>query len=98
MFDPESIGFQKVSMDDLMGGGKKENAEILISVMANKATEAQQNIALLNAAFAIQASGKAEKLEDAKDLAVEALKSGKARKMLNDFMDATNDAMGTFKY
>jgi anthranilate phosphoribosyltransferase len=98
IFDPESIGFQKVRMDDLMGGGKKENAEILTSVMANKATEAQQNIALLNAAFAIQASGKAEKLEDAKDLAVEALKSGKARKMLNDFMDATNDAMGTFKY
>ncbi|MCP9292776.1 anthranilate phosphoribosyltransferase [Gracilimonas sediminicola] len=98
LFDPESIGFKKVEMDDLMGGGKKENAEILTNIMANKATEAQQNIALLNATFAIQASGKVEKLEEAKELAVEALESGKARKMLNDFIDATNDAMGTFKY
>ncbi|MEX0844102.1 MAG: anthranilate phosphoribosyltransferase [Balneolaceae bacterium] len=98
IFDPESIGFQKVSMNDIMGGGKKENAKILKSIMANEATEAQQNIALLNATFAIQASGKVEKLEAAKELAEEALKSGKARKILNDFIDATNDAMGTFKY
>lgn len=98
IFDPESIGFQKVSMDALMGGGKEKNAEILTNIMANKGTEAQQNIALLNAAFAIQASGKVEKLEEAKTLAEDALRSGKARKMLNDFMDATNDVMGTFKY
>lgn len=98
IFDPESIGFQKVSMDELMGGGKEKNAEILTNIMANKGTEAQQNIALLNAAFAIQASGKVKKLEEAKELAEEALESGKARKILNDFMDATNDVMGTFKY
>lgn len=70
----------------------------MTNIMANKGTEAQQNIALLNAAFAIQASGKVDKLEEGKELAEEALKSGKARKILNDFMDATNDAMGTFKY
>ncbi|MEX0723953.1 MAG: anthranilate phosphoribosyltransferase [Gracilimonas sp.] len=98
IFDPESIGFQKVSMDDLMGGEKEKNAKILTDIMANEGTEAQQNIALLNASFAIQASGKVEKLEEAKELAEEALGSGKARKMLNDFVDATNDAMGTFKY
>lgn len=98
LFDPESIGFNKVEMDALMGGGKEENANILTSIMAGKATEAQQNIALLNATFAIQASGKVDKLEEAKELATDALESGKARRMLNDFIDATNDAMGTFKY
>jgi anthranilate phosphoribosyltransferase len=98
LFDPESIGFTKVKMTALMGGGKEENAEILTNIMANKGTEAQQGIALLNATFAIQASGKVKTLKEAKELAVEALESGKARKMLNDFVDATNDAMGTFKY
>lgn len=98
IFDPESIGFHKVKMNDLMGGGKEKNAEILIKIMANKATEAQKNIALLNATFAIQASGKLEKLEEAKKMAVEAVESGAARKLFNDFIDATNDAMGTFKY
>lgn len=98
IFDPESVGFHKVNMNDLMGGGKEKNAEILIKIMANKATEAQKNIALLNATFAIQASGKVEKLEEAKKMAVEAVESGAARKLFNDFIDATNDAMGTFKY
>ncbi len=98
LFDPQSIGFQKVSLDDLMGGEKEINGEILLNIMANKATEAQQNIALLNASFAIQASGKTESLMEAKEMAEEALKSGKARKMLNDFMDVTNDVMGTFKF
>lgn len=98
IFEPESIGFQKVKMNVLMGGGKEKNAKILTNIMANKATEAQQNIVLLNAAFAIQASGKVETLEEGKALAEDALRSGKARKLLNDFIDATNDAMGTFKY
>lgn len=98
IFDPESIGYQKVTMDEIMGGGKEENAEILKKIMANKGTEPQQNIALLNAAFAIQASGKVSKLEDAKELAEDALKSGKARKLFNQFIDYTNDVMITFKY
>lgn len=98
IFDPQSIGFQKVDMKDIMGGGKEENAEILINIMANKADEAKQNIALLNAAFAIQASGKVDTLEEGKKVAEEALRSGKARKLFNDFVDATNDAMGTFKF
>ncbi|SMO34059.1 anthranilate phosphoribosyltransferase [Gracilimonas mengyeensis] len=98
VFDPESIGFEKVEMKALMGGGKEENAEILTNIMANKATDAQKGIALLNAAFAIQASGKVKTLEEGKELAEEALESGKARKLFNDFVDATNDAMGTFKF
>lgn len=98
IFDPESIGFKKVKMKELMGGGKEENAKILTNIMADKATEAQKNIAVLNAAFAIQASGKVDKLEEAKLMAEQALGSGKARKLFNDFVDATNDAMGTFKF
>lgn len=98
IFDPESIGYHKVTMNEIMGGGKEENAEILKNIMANKGSKAQQNIALLNAAFAIQASGKVSKLEEAKEMAEEALKSGKARKLLSDFTDYTNDVMGTFKF
>lgn len=98
VFEPESIGFEKVKMESLMGGGRSENAQILKNIMANKATQAQQDIVLLNATFAIQGSGKVESLTEAKELATEALKTGKARKLFNDFVDATNDAMGTFKY
>lgn len=98
VFEPESLGFEKVDMEELMGGGKEVNAGILTDIMAGKAGEAKQNIALLNATFAIQASGKAETLKEAKVLAEESLHSGKARKIFNDFVDATNDVMGTFKF
>jgi anthranilate phosphoribosyltransferase len=37
-------------------------------------------------------------LEEAKEKAVESLESGNARKVFNNFVDATNDAMGVFKY
>ncbi|MEX0720654.1 MAG: anthranilate phosphoribosyltransferase [Balneolaceae bacterium] len=98
VFDPESIGFKKVEMKELEGGNVKENARIFKNIMANKATDAQKNIVLLNALFAIQASGKASTLEEAKEMAVESLESGQARSLFNNFVDATNDAMGTFKY
>jgi len=97
-FSPQSLGFQKYSLDDLMGGDAKENAQILTNIFANKATDAQRDIILLNATFAIQASGKVNELAEAKELAIDSLASGKARKMFNDFVDATNDAMGVFKY
>lgn len=97
-FEPESLGFAKVDMKELMGGGRKENARILKDIIANDATDAQRNIALLNATFAIQASGKTDDLHEAKEMATQALESGKVRRLFNDFVDATNDAMGTFKY
>ncbi len=97
-FSPQSLGFQKYSLDDLMGGDANENAQILTNIFANKATDAQRDIILLNSTFAIQASGKVNELAEAKELAIDSLASGKARKMFNDFVDATNDAMGVFKY
>jgi anthranilate phosphoribosyltransferase len=98
MFDPESLGFQKVKMPEIMGGDKEENAVILTKIMENKGTEAQHNIALLNAAFAIQASGKVKSLKEAKEMAEDSLKSGKANKLFKRFIDYSNDVMITFKY
>lgn len=94
MFTPESIGFQRVEMDRLMGGNPDLNADIFNNILVNKATKAQKEIALLNATFAIQASGKVETLADAKELATDSLESGKARKLFNQFVEATN-SVGT---
>ncbi|MTI88018.1 MAG: anthranilate phosphoribosyltransferase [Balneolaceae bacterium] len=91
LFDPESIGFKKVTMEELMGGGKEKNAAILTAILSNKATEAQKNMALLNATFAIQASGKVDKLGEAKELAIESIESGSAWKVFNHFIEATNE-------
>ena len=91
-FAPESLGFERVTMDKLMGGDAIENAAILTNILDNKATDAHKNIILLNASFAIQASGKVETLKEAKELAIESIEAGKARKVFDDFVEATNSA------
>lgn len=88
-FVPESLGFQRVKMKNLLGGTPDINAQIFDSILDNKATNAQKEIALLNATFAIQASGKVETLLEAKELAEDSLESGKARKKFNHFVEAS---------
>ncbi|MGD8428057.1 MAG: anthranilate phosphoribosyltransferase [Balneolaceae bacterium] len=90
-FDPRSLDFEWVELDELQGGDAKHNAGIIRSVMENTSKEAQQNVILLNATFGIQASGKTESLQEAKELAVESLRSGKAMQALDQFIEATNE-------
>lgn len=97
-FSPKSLGFDTYEMEQLMGDDAEKNAFILRNILANKSTGAQRDITLLNATFAIRASGMVDTLQEAKERAVDSLESGKARKMFNNFVDATNDAMGVFKY
>ncbi len=97
-FSPSDLDFREYEMEQLMGDDAEKNASILKNILANKSTDAQRDIALINATFAINASGLVESLEEAKEKATESLQSGSARKVFNNFVDATNDAMGVFKY
>jgi anthranilate phosphoribosyltransferase len=90
-FDPRSLDFEWKDLSEMQGGDAEYNAEIIRSIMANKATDAQRDVILLNATFGIHASGKVDHLEEAKELAEESLRSGKARRALNLFVEATND-------
>lgn len=85
-FDPKSLGYTWVDSESLLGGDAEVNAAIIKNIMNNKSTEAQKNIVELNAAFAIHASGLAETLEDAKDMAMKSLESGEAAKKMNLFI------------
>ena len=89
-FDPASLGFEKTDLKELMGGDAKANAGIFSNILDDKATKAQKDIIVLNATFAIHASGKVDSLLEAKESAVESIESGKARKVFNHFMEATN--------
>ena len=90
-FDPRSLGFEWKDLSKLQGGDGKTNAKIIRSILNNDSTDAQRDIILLNATFGIHASGKTDNLEEAKGLAEESLKSGKALQALNRFVEVTND-------
>jgi anthranilate phosphoribosyltransferase len=86
-FDPKSLGYERVEPEDLLGGDAKTNAGIIRDIMQGSSTEAQRNIVELNAAFAIHASGAADTLEKAKELAAKSLDSGEAEKKLDLFIN-----------
>lgn len=91
-FRSELFGMEKANPAALKGGSPEDNAEIIRSVLDDKASNAQRDIVLLNAAFGIHASGLFDDLHDAFYAAQESLETGRARQALNHFVTATQDA------
>jgi anthranilate phosphoribosyltransferase len=77
----ESLGFERLSPEAIAGGSTiKDSADIFVSVLANKATPAQTNVVLCNAALAIRTMKPESAFGDCFYEAEEALASGKALK------------------
>ncbi|MGK7371362.1 MAG: anthranilate phosphoribosyltransferase, partial [Candidatus Halalkalibacterium sp. M3_1C_030] len=92
-FDPATLGFEPVSLQQLQGGDAFYNADIIRSIFKGESTEAQRNIVVLNATFGIHVSGKSDSLEQAKEMAEASIDSGSALKALKRMSEATNDVM-----
>lgn len=90
-FDPGYLGFSYVSPQQLQGGDAARNADIVRAVLENRAEDAQKEIVMLNATFAIHASGVYEDLNDAHLAAEESLESGRAQQALERFVICTAD-------
>jgi anthranilate phosphoribosyltransferase len=78
IISPKSLGFDLQQQSDIYGGGTiEESAEILLNVLNNKATAAQNNVVLANAGLALSIA-KDISIEEGIDQAKESLLSGKA--------------------
>ena len=89
LFEPEELGFNRVTISEHLGGEPTVNARIFTDILSNKATNAQTNMVILNAAFAIQAVTDIAHLQEAKKIAEEVIHSGAALAKLNEFISAT---------
>lgn len=88
IYNPEDLGFKRYAEKELDGGNTPEDAaRIFDNVMNNKATEAQKNVVIANAAFAIQVIEPRKSLEECIAIAGESLESGKARNVLKRFLE-----------
>jgi anthranilate phosphoribosyltransferase len=75
---PKNLGFSLQQQSDIYGGGTiEESAAILLNVLNNKATEAQTNVVLANAGFALSIA-KGISIAEGIAQAKESLLSGKA--------------------
>ncbi len=87
VYTPEMLGFARCTEADLDGGeSPEEAAQIFDNVLHNKATQAQKNCVVVNAAFAIQIICPDKKIEDCIAEAKESLESGRALNTFNKFM------------
>jgi anthranilate phosphoribosyltransferase len=88
IYTPEDLGFKRYAEEELYGGDTPEDAaRIFDNVMNNNATEAQKNVVIANAAFAIQVIEPQKPMEECIAIAGESLESGKARNVLKRFLD-----------
>ena len=88
IYTPEEIGFKRNIEADLFGGETPEDAvKIFDNVLGGRATEAQKNCVIVNAAFAIQIMEPGKSLEECVTIARESLYSGKALSTFNKFVE-----------
>jgi anthranilate phosphoribosyltransferase len=80
IYTPEQLGFATAAQSELWGGETIEEASgIFDNVLANKATQAQKNCVIVNAAFAIHTLEPEISIEQAIKEARESIESGAAR-------------------
>jgi len=79
ILSPEQLGKRTVSPIDIHGGNTvEEAAKIFIKILNGEGTWAQNAVVLANAAMALQCTGDFNSYNDAYNVAVESLESGKA--------------------
>lgn len=89
IYTPESLGFSRYTEMDLDSGNTPEDAaRIFDNVLANTATEAQKDVVIVNAAFAINVICPEKPIEECIALARESLESGRALDTLKKFINS----------
>lgn len=88
IYTPEALGFARYNETDLDGGQTVEDAaRIFDHVMEGKATPAQKEVVIVNAAFAIHVICPDKPLDECIALARESLDSGRALATLKKFIE-----------
>jgi len=88
--DPQIYGIKRASLKSIMGGNSDFNASLVHNIFLNKATDAQRDIVLINAAASLIVDGKARDFQDGLDIARETIDSKKAIRKLQHIIKVSN--------
>jgi len=89
---PEQHDMSRAPVSALKGGDAAENAEILQNILSGKDTSPRRDVAVLNAAYALQTSGRFDDIDACIEAANDAIDSGKATETLNRLINVSNEA------
>ena len=88
--DPQMLGIKKVPFEAILGGEAEQNAKILTDILNNRATDAQRDMVLINAAYALVAEGMARDAQEGLEIARDTLRSGKAAEKLQQIVSVSS--------
>jgi anthranilate phosphoribosyltransferase len=88
---PEQFGFKRCQLEELIGGGPKENARITEAILKGELKGAKREIILLNAGISLYLGIDGISLEDGIKKATELIDSGRAYAKLQEFVKLTNE-------
>jgi anthranilate phosphoribosyltransferase len=88
--DPQRLGIKKAPFEAILGGEAEQNAMILTDILNNRATEAQRDMVLINAAYALVAEGMARDPQEGLEIAKDTLLSGKASEKLKQIVSVSS--------
>ena len=91
VIQPEVHGVRPASLDDLQGGDKETNAQILQSILDGTEEGAPRDVVMLNAAYALHVSGRFDDLDECTEAARESIASGAALEKLERLAEASHD-------
>ena len=87
---PEQFGLTRGTKDELVGGTAEENAQITRNILNGTIQGTKRKAVLLNAGAAIYVAGKADSIDEGIRTAAELIDSGKAEKVLEDYIRESN--------
>lgn len=89
--DPKRFGFAKAGKSGYEGGDLKTNREIALGILENRLRGPRQDIVLLNSGFTLWLAGIAASIEEGVERSRWALRTGRARDVLEGLRRLTRD-------
>ena len=88
---PEQAGLKRLPLEQITGGSPELNAERLAALLSGRGSEADVAVVALNAGALLATANNASDFREGVGLALEAIESGRANRLLMDFVEASND-------
>ena len=89
--DPEVLGLHKSSLQDIQIKTKEDAIKSFVSVLDNTANRAMTETTILNSAAALIVGNIAKDFEQGIEIAKDTIESGKAFRLLKEFVDKTGN-------
>jgi len=90
-FAPDDAGLNRAPLNVVVGGDVEENAARLSAILTGQGSDSETDLVAVNAAALLVTAGLSKDLRMGVALARDALRSGKAGRLLLRFIEASND-------